>query len=84
MEIKSMFVMAEKLDELEAKNAELEKNLADVESQRNSCIVVYEEQKYRLIEKLEIAVKALNYFANRSYFDDAVALKALAAIKGIK
>jgi hypothetical protein len=38
-----------------SKVRELEKKLADVEGQRNSCIIVYEEKIERFKEKLGVA-----------------------------
>ena len=47
----------------------LSKKLADVEGQRDSCIVVYEEQKKQLIEKIKAALvelKSYNYCKGKS------------------
>lgn len=68
------------IEELEAKNVELEKNNVMLAHQLKYAETILKEvqaDKFKLREKLNIAVKALNYYTNRSYLANAVALLML-------
>lgn len=83
MEIKSMFVIAEKLDELEAKNLELENKLSHA-NQIMTAMTKTSQNNFELQRKLKIAVMAMS-IVKEGYILPNGALKkisqALAAIK---